>query len=141
MAWQEHHLSIQHPAPNDRICTVRNRGKVHVANHLVDGFDPAIPSLNVHHVQNFTDVYGMGASTAFPSTADFPSAIMTVLYKKSTNHPQETKYPEMARLRLLNPVGVCLGLRGESRSLAVPDTLEIVELLQPRKTFGGRKVR
>ena len=73
-----------------------------------------------HHVQNFTDVYGTGASTAFPSTADFPSAIMTVLYKKSTNHPQETRYPEMAGLRLVNPVRVCLGPRGESRSLAVP---------------------
>jgi len=38
LAWQEHLL--QHPDQGDRIRTVRNGGKVRLANHLVDGYDP-----------------------------------------------------------------------------------------------------
>ena len=54
----------------------------------------AIPSLIVPPCTNFTDVYGMLAPAAFPFTAtDFPSAIKTVLWKKSTNPPSRNKRP------------------------------------------------
>ena len=43
LAWQEHQLRLQHPAPGDRIRTVRNGGEARVANHLVDGFDLCDP--------------------------------------------------------------------------------------------------
>ena len=44
LAWQEHLLRLQHPAPGDRIRTVRNGGKLRLVHHLVDGFDPCDPS-------------------------------------------------------------------------------------------------
>ena len=43
LSWQERQLRFQHPTNGDRIRSVRNEGEVHVAHHLVDGFDPCDP--------------------------------------------------------------------------------------------------
>ena len=83
LAWQEHQLRLQHPAPSDRIRTVRNGGEVRVFDmYLVDGFDP---SLNDPPSTNSMAVYGTAVFAAFPRTAiGFPSVTTTAPSKKST---------------------------------------------------------
>ena len=89
LAWQEHQLRLQHPSSGGRICTVRNGGEVRVFDrYLVDGFNPAIPSLNDSPCTNSTVVYGMVVFAAFPRAATISlSATTTVPSKKSTNPP------------------------------------------------------
>ena len=49
LAWQEHQLRLQQPAPSDRIRSIRNMGEQRVANHLVDGYDPTTQTVYEFH--------------------------------------------------------------------------------------------
>ena len=70
LAWQEHLLRHQHPAPADRIRTVRNGGEVRVVHHLVDGFDPCDPVTGRPTVYEFHGCLWHGCPRCFPLHRD-----------------------------------------------------------------------
>ena len=67
LAWQEHQLRLQHPAPGDRIRTVRNGGEVRVFDrYLADAFDPCDPVTQRPTVYEFNACLWHGCLRCFP---------------------------------------------------------------------------
>ena len=67
LAWCEHQLPH---SSGDRICTVRNRGEVRIANHLVDGFDIRDPVTHRPTVYEFHGCLWHGCPRCFPKDCD-----------------------------------------------------------------------
>ena len=143
LAWQEHLLRLQHPAPADRIRTVRNGGEVRVVQHLVDGFDPCDPVTGRHTVYEFHGCLWHGCTRCFPLHRDrYP-----ILH---TDRTMQEVYESLLRKHdLLKQHGYDLKVVWECEwDLQVkthPDlapflqTLKLVDPLDPRDAFfGGR---
>ena len=143
LAWQEHLLRLQHPAPADRIRTVRNGGEVRVVHHLVDGFDPCDPVTGRPTVYEFHGCLWHGCPRCFPLHRDrYP-----IFHADRT---MQEVYESMLRKHdLLKQHGYDLKVVWECEwDLQVkthPDlapflqTLKLVNPLDPRDAFfGGR---
>ena len=70
LAWQEHLLRPQNPAPGDGIQTVQNGGEVRVVHHLVDDFDPCDPVTGRPTVYEFHGCLWHGCPRCFPLNRD-----------------------------------------------------------------------
>ena len=68
LAWCEHQLPH---SSGDRIRTVRNRGEVRIANHLVDGFDMRDPVTHRPTVYEFHGCLWHGCPRCFPKDRDW----------------------------------------------------------------------
>ena len=138
LAWQEHLLRLQQPAPSDRIRSVRNMGEQRVANHLVDGYDPTTQT-----VYEFHGCLWHGCPDCFPVQRNrYP-----VCHTDRTL--PEVYESTLKKHELLQQQGYHLQVKWEcdwDREVKTnPDlqqflnTFEIVEPLQPRHAFfGGR---
>ena len=138
LAWQEHQLRLQQPAPSDPIRSIRNMGEQRVANYLVDGYDPTTQT-----VYEFHSCLWHGCPDCFPVQHDRYPICHTDRTLKEVYEATLKKH------ELLQQRGYHLQVKWEcdwdQDVKTNPDlqqflnTFEIVKLPNPRHAFfGGR---
>ena len=143
LAWQEHLLRLQHPAPGDRIRTVRNGGEVCVFDrYLADGFDPCDPVTQQPTVYEFNGCLWHRCLRCFPRNRNrFPichtDRTLQEVYEATLMKQEALR--QRCVVKIMCECDWDLEVKTNPELQCFLDTLEMVEPLQPRNAFfGGR---